>query len=377
MEFLTGFAGSLISFLVILTILVFVHELGHYWAARRADVRVEVFSVGFGPELIGWSDKHHTRWRISAIPLGGYVKMYGDADPASATSEGLEQMTPDQKAVSFHYKSVGQRMTIAAAGPAANFIFAIIVLAGLFMVVGQRYAPATIDEVMPGSVAAAAGLEAGDHVLEIAGIKVSRFGDMQRVVRENPDVALPVIVRRGDMELDLTVTPKEIVTEDRFGNTLRFGQLGVRSNNVAMIKHGPLDAVWSASVETYSMTVQTLQAVGQMITGSRGTEELGGPIKIAQMSGEVAKQGWDTTFWFMAVLSINLGLINLFPIPVLDGGHLVFCAAEAIRGQPLSERFREYASVAGLSLVIALMVFVTWNDIVSMSFVQRIGEIFS
>lgn len=377
MEFLTGFAGSLISFLVILTILVFVHELGHYWAARRADVRVEVFSVGFGPELIGWSDKHHTRWRISAIPLGGYVKMYGDADPASATSEGLEQMTPDQKAVSFHYKSVGQRMTIAAAGPAANFIFAIIVLAGLFMVVGQRYAPATIDEVMPGSVAAAAGLEAGDHVLEIAGIEVSRFGDMQRVVRENPGVALPIIVRRGDMELDLTVTPKEIVTEDRFGNTLRFGQLGVRSNNVAMIKHGPLDAVWSASVETYSMTVQTLQAVGQMITGSRGTEELGGPIKIAQMSGEVAKQGWDTTFWFMAVLSINLGLINLFPIPVLDGGHLVFCAAEAIRGQPLSERFREYASVAGLSLVIALMVFVTWNDIVSMSFVQRIGEIFS
>lgn len=377
MEFLTGFAGSLISFLVILTILVFVHELGHYWAARRADVRVEVFSVGFGPELIGWSDKHHTRWRISAIPLGGYVKMYGDADPASATSEGLEQMTPDQKAVSFHYKSVGQRMTIAAAGPAANFIFAIIVLAGLFMVVGQRYAPATIDEVMPGSVAAAAGLEAGDHVLEIAGIEVSHFGDMQRVVRDNPGVALPVIVRRGDMELDLTVTPKEIVTEDRFGNTLRFGQLGVRSNNVAMIKHGPLDAVWSASVETYSMTVQTLQAVGQMITGSRGTEELGGPIKIAQMSGEVAKQGWDTTFWFMAVLSINLGLINLFPIPVLDGGHLVFCTAEAIRGRPLSERFREYASVAGLSLVIALMVFVTWNDIVSMSFVQRIGEIFS
>jgi regulator of sigma E protease len=377
MEFLTGFAGSLISFLVILTILVFVHELGHYWAARRADVRVEVFSVGFGPELIGWSDKHHTRWRISAIPLGGYVKMYGDADPASATSEGLEQMTPDQKAVSFHYKSVGQRMTIAAAGPAANFIFAIIVLAGLFMVVGQRYAPATIDEVMPGSVAAAAGLEAGDHVLEIAGIEVSRFGDMQRVVRENPGVALPIIVRRGDMELDLTITPKEIVTEDRFGNTLRFGQLGVRSNNVEMIKHGPLDAVWSASVETYSMTVQTLQAVGQMITGSRGTEELGGPIKIAQMSGEVAKQGWGMTFWFMAVLSINLGLINLFPIPVLDGGHLVFCTAEAIRGRPLSERFREYASVAGLSLVIALMVFVTWNDIVSMSFVQRIGEIFS
>ena len=376
MEFLTGFAGSLISFLVILTVLVFVHELGHYWAARRAGVRVEVFSVGFGPEVIGWSDKHDTRWRISAIPLGGYVKMYGDADPASATSEGLEQMTPDQKAVSFHYKSVGQRMTIAAAGPAANFIFAIIVLAGLFMVVGQRYAPATIDEVIPGSAAAAAGLEVGDHVLKIADIEVTRFGDMQRVVRENPDVALPMIVRRGDMELDVTITPEEIVTEDRFGNTLRFGQLGVRSNNVAMIKHGPLDAVWSASVETYSMTVQTLQAVGQMITGSRGTEELGGPIKIAQMSGEVAKQGWDTTFWFMAVLSINLGLINLFPIPVLDGGHLVFCTAEAIRGRPLSERFREYASVAGLSLVIALMVFVTWNDIVGMSFVQRIGEIF-
>ncbi len=376
MEFLTGFAGSLIPFLLILTVLVFVHELGHYWVARRAGVRVEVFSVGFGPELFGWNDKHDTRWKVSAIPLGGYVKMYGDADPASATSEGLEEMTPDQKAVSFHYKSVKQRIAIVAAGPAANFIFAIVVLAGLFMVVGQRYAPATIDEVMPESAAAAAGLEAGDRVLEIAGTEVTRFGDLQIVVRENPGTALPMIVRRGNADLNLTVTPKEIVTEDRFGNTLRFGQLGVRSNNVAMIKHGPLDALWSATVETYSMTAQTLRAVGQMITGSRGTEELGGPIKIAQMSGEVAKQGWDTTFWFIAVLSVNLGLINLFPIPVLDGGHLVFYTLEAIRGRPLNERFREYASVAGLSLVIALMVFVTWNDIVSISFVQKIGEIF-
>lgn len=376
MEFLSGFAGALIPFLLILTVLVFVHELGHYWVARRMGVRVEVFSVGFGPELFGFDDKHGTRWKFSAIPLGGYVKMFGDADPASATAEGLQEMSPEEKAVSFHYKSVGQRTAVVAAGPAANFLFAIIVLAGLFMVVGQRYAPATIDEVIPESAAAEARLIAGDRVLEIAGSEVSRFADLQIVVRENPGVPLPLLVQRGDEQLSLSITPKEIVTEDRFGTVLRFGQLGVRSHNVEFLKHGPIDAVWNATVETYNMTAQTLRAVGQMITGSRGTEELGGPIKIAQMSGEVAQQGWQTTFWFMAILSVNLGLINLFPIPVLDGGHLMFYAAEAIRGKPLNERFREYASVAGLSLVIALMVFVTWNDIVNHPFVQRIGDIF-
>ncbi|MBO6559220.1 MAG: RIP metalloprotease RseP [Nisaea sp.] len=376
MEFLSGFAGSLIPFLLILTVLVFVHELGHYWVARRTGVRVEVFSIGFGPEIFGFDDKHGTRWKFSAIPLGGYVKMFGDADPASATSEGLAEMTPEEKAVSFHYKSVAQRTAIVAAGPAANFLFAIVLLAGMFMVVGQRYAPATIDEVMAGSAAAEAGLVAGDRVLEVDGTEVTRFADLQIVVRENPGTPLPMRVQRGDAELTLSVTPKEVVTEDNFGNVLRFGQLGVRSNNVEFVKHGPAAALWNATLETYNLTAQTLRAVGQMVTGARGTEELGGPIKIAQMSGEVAKTGWAMTFWFMAVLSVNLGLINLFPIPVLDGGHLVFYAAEAIRGKPLNERFREYASVAGLSLVIALMVFVTWNDIVNHPLVQRIGDIF-
>jgi len=376
MDLLVILKDNLLPFLVILTVLVFVHEMGHYLVARRNGVRVEVFSVGFGPELFGWNDKAGTRWKFSAIPLGGYVKMFGDADVASTQVDGGEQMTDAEREVSFHHKRLRQKTAIVAAGPLANFLFAIVLLAGLYSVVGQRYAPATVDWIQPGSAAEAGELMIGDRIVEVDSVGIDRFEELQRVVRGNPGRAMEFVVERDGKPVVLDVTPKSVEQTDAFGNTSTIGLLGIRSQQTRMVRHDPLSAVWLATVETWSLTRQTLEAVGQMIVGSRQTEELGGPLRIAQISGAVAEAGLVTTIWFTALLSINLGLINLFPIPILDGGHLVFYLAEAIRGRPLGERVQEIASMAGLTLVIGLMIFVTWNDIVQLKVIEFFGTLF-
>lgn len=376
MEFLGALTGSVVPFLIILTILVFVHELGHYWVARRCGVRVEVFSIGFGPELFGWNDRAGTRWKLSAIPLGGYVRMLGDADAASATMADASGYSAQERAEAFPYKPLGQRTAIVAAGPIANFLFAVVLFAALFAFVGQRHAAPSVDVVLAGSAAESAGLQPGDVILEIDGENIDRFDDLQRIVTTSPGVPLDLVVLRDASQTTLTVTPESVEHTDPFGNTTTIGRLGVQSEQVEWVRLDPFSAVTTASVETVRIAGLTLEAVWQMIAGSRTTEELGGPIRIAQMSGQVAETGIVATMWFMAVLSINLGLINLFPIPVLDGGHLVFYAAEAVRGRPVGEKVREYASMAGLTLVITLMVFVTWNDIVSLPFFQRLGSLF-
>lgn len=377
LPFLVILYDYVLPFLVILTILVFVHEMGHYLIARRNGVRVEVFSIGFGPELFGWYDAKGTRWKVSAVPLGGYVKMFGDADESSGAGEGLDEMTPEEKAVSFHHKTVAQRAAVVIAGPAANFIFAIVLLAGLYAIVGQPYTPAAVDEVQADSAAAKAGLLPGDMILSVDGSNISRFEELQRIIQMNPGANLPMQIERDGKTLGVVVIPGEKILTDRFGNERVIGLLGVRNRQVRNIKHDLLTAVWEATVETYSLTVQTLEVVGQMIAGSRDADDLGGPLRIAEMSGDVAKRGLDTTVWFMALLSINLGLINLFPIPVLDGGHLVFYFFEALRGRPLGERIQEYASIAGLTMVIGLMIFVTWNDLTRWRVFDYIGSIFS
>lgn len=377
MDFLVIIKDNLVPFLVILTVLVFVHEMGHYLVARRNGVRVEVFSIGFGPELFGWNDKANTRWKVSAIPLGGYVKMFGDADPASTQGSGLDGMSEQERAVSFHHKRLGQRTAIVVAGPAANFIFAIVLLAGLYSIVGQSYAPPTVDLVVPQSAADAAGLRVGDRIVEVDSVSISRFDELQRIVRDSPDRALALVVERDGRQVRLSATPRKTDEIDALGNPVSFGRLGVQSKQVQMIRHDPLTAVWLATKETWSLVRQTLAAVGQMIAGSRKTDELGGPIRIAQLSGTVAEAGLVSSIWFTALLSINLGLINLFPIPVLDGGHLMFYLAEALRGRPLEERVQEWASMAGLSVVIALMVFVTWNDLVQLRVFEFFGSLFS
>ncbi|KPF86230.1 RIP metalloprotease RseP [alpha proteobacterium AAP38] len=372
-----------VMFLVVLTILVFVHEMGHFLVARRNGVRVEVFSIGFGPEIVGRTDRLGTRWKFSLIPLGGYVKMFGDAGAASTPGTGLDRMTPAQRAVSFHHKRVGQRMAIVAAGPAANFLFAILALAFMFMVYGQPYTPPVVREILPEGAAAEAGMKPGDRIVSMDGRDTPRFEDVLGVIVMNPGRTVSMVVERIEAEgaepkrLELTVTPRAEKMEDRFGNIHTIGRLGVMRGNDEYRRQTPLTAIWEAGKETVRLTEGTLDAVWQMALGMRSTNELGGPIRIAQMSGQVAQTGFVTMIWFVAVLSINLGLINLFPIPMLDGGHLLYYAVEAVRGRPLGERAQEYGFRVGLALVLTLMVFATWNDLVQLRVVDFVKGVLS
>jgi regulator of sigma E protease len=377
MEFLSGLWTYVIPFLVVLTVLVFVHELGHYWVARRNGVRIETFSIGFGPELFGRTDRAGTRWKISAIPLGGYVKMFGDADAASTPSGAVRHMTPEEREVSFFHKRLGQRAAIVAAGPIANFLFAIIGLTLLFSLYGQPFTPADIGSIQPDSAAAQAGMMPGDVIVEVDGQAIERFEEVQQIVRLNQGTPLAMVVQRDGKRLPVTATPQVTTITDRMGNSHTIGLLGIGRAGVEYRRHDPLTALWQAGRETVNLTAGTLSAVGQMIAGSRGTEELGGPLRIAQMSGEVAQSGVIALVWFMAILSVNLGLINLFPIPMLDGGHLLFYAVEAIRGKPLGDRAQEYGFRIGLALVLTLMVFATWNDLVHLRVVDFFRDLIS
>lgn len=373
MGFLPSFGQYLIPFLVVLSVVVFVHEFGHYWVARRNGVKVETFSIGFGPELFGRNDRHGTRWKFSAIPLGGYVKMLGDADATSATADQVTAQHPD----SFPAKSVRQRMAIVFAGPAANMIYAVLAFAILFATVGRPFTPPEVGEVTADSAAAAAGLQPGDRFLSVDGVTIESFEQLQGVVSTNPETALPVTVERDGTQLDLTVTPALQEVTDRFGNVHRIGRIGVSRGGVEFRRSNPFSAVYEAAVETGNITVATLQSLWQVITGARDSGELGGPLRIAQMTGEVAKDGWVNLLWFSAVLSINLGLINLFPIPMLDGGHLVLYALEAIRGRPLPERTQEIAFRFGVAAVLSLMVFATWNDLVHLKIFEFFARLIS
>lgn len=337
MDFSGGLYGFGIPFLVILTALVFVHELGHYLVARWNGVRVEVFSIGFGPELFGWTDRAGTRWKFSAIPLGGYVKMFGDANAASMPAEDNAEMSEAERAVAFPYKRLGQRAWIVSAGPIANFLFAIVLLAGLFSLIGQPFTPAVVGQVVPGSAAEAAGFQPGDKIIAVNGETVARFEELQRIVGLRPEEELEVVLLRDGREIGLIATPARVERENSLGETQEVGQLGIQRSGSEFIQHDPLTAVWQATRETVSIVSQTFTALGQIIRGDRGADELGGPIRIAQMSGQVAEHGIPQAIFFSAVLSINLGLINLFPIPMLDGGHLLFYAIEALRGRPLGK----------------------------------------
>src|SRR5438477_8216269 len=362
-EFLKGLSQlhnlfySVMWFVVILTVLVFVHEFGHYIIARWSRVRVEVFSIGFGPELFGWWDRAGTRWKFSAIPLGGYVKMFGDSDASSGLpAPGLSRLSEAEREVSFHYKRLGQRAAIVAAGPAANFIFAVAALAMLFMTYGQPFTPAEVGQVQPGSAAEQGGIHPGDVILQIDGRTVHRFEDVQQAVHLNPAVPMTIVVGRDGGEQTLHVTPSRTELTDRFGNHYEIGLLGIARSGMEYVKRDPVTAIMQAGAEAWNLTAGTLQAMWQIIKGTRATDELGGPLRIAQMSGEVAQGGVVAVLWFMAVLSINLGLINLFSVPILDGGHLLFYAAEALRGKPLGRGGQEYGFRSGLGVVRTSMV---------------------
>lgn len=378
MEFIAGIWNYVVVFLLILTVVVFIHEGGHFLVARWNGVKVDVFSIGFGPEIWGYTAKSGTRWRISWLPLGGYVKMFGDADAASATGDG-KPMTEAEKALSFRHKRVGQRAAIVFAGPAANFLFAIVGLAIMLMTLGQQVIEPVVGQVMPATAAEEAGMKAGDRIVAINGSEVERFQDIQRIVRLEIENPLELVLDRDGRTLTVTATPKIVERKGMFGDMERLPLLGIAPDptRTRVVTFGPLEALGQALEETETMVSSTFIGIGQMLNGSRDSEELGGPIRIAKGAGEAAQGGLPNVFFYTILLSLNLGLINLFPIPVLDGGHLLFYAFEAILGRPLGEKAQEYGFRIGLFLVLALMVFATRNDIVSLPMWDAVVRLFS
>ncbi len=456
-----------VVFLIVLSLLVFVHEMGHYLVARWCGVRVEVFSIGFGKELWGRDDIHGTRWKFSMIPLGGYVKLYGDMDPASAkhidiykdekTGKVMHRdkdsgestpFTEEDRSVAFFSKSVGKRAAIVFAGPAINYIFAIIILAGLFTINGEPVTPPSAAGIMAGSSADRAGFEPHDLVLEIDGQKVKSFEDIRRSMMIGLDTQRHFTIQRGERVIDIYASPEKVTDTDRFGFENSRGLLGLVSpqqgiaiadirkigaqefaegtdvsvirevllskmgsfmkielnrsggeksdallvsplagfnqdlrdpeaegydylilssvDQSVFIKYSLPMAVVMAVVEAKEITFGTLEALGQMIVGKRSATELGGIVRIGAIAGDMAKQGLIAIIFFTALLSINLGFINLLPIPLLDGGHLVFYAFEAVRGKPVPDHIQEYAFRGGLVFLVCLMTFANLNDLVQL-----------
>ena len=457
MEMFGNFSSALFWFLVLLTPLVFVHELGHFLVARWNGVRVDVFSIGFGPELFGWNDKTGTRWKICAVPLGGYIKMFGE-HVLEGESEGdapPREMTEEEKKVSFDQKRLSQRAWIVFAGPAANYIFAIIVMACSFVFLGQSYTPpeigtvaidsaaaeaglrpgdrivsidgdaigryeeiaikvamrpgeilvmevdregsimtlpvtvgsieaimidktvqkigdlgirypfpAVISEVIEGSAAEQSGMLAGDVIVEVEGTPIEHFQDLQEIIAKAPGELFSIVLLRDGSPMTVSVTLGKTEVELRDGGTRIIGMLGVRPALVTkVVKLGPVTAVGSATKWAYDLTTGSLMAIGQMVMRERDSSQMTGPIRIAQISSVAAELGLGRFLEIMAMISVSLGLINLFPVPVLDGGHLLFYIIEAVRGRPIGERAQEYSFRIGLALVLSLMIFVTVNDL--------------
>jgi regulator of sigma E protease len=364
--------GYLVPFLFVLTIVVFFHELGHFLVARWCGIRVLTFSLGFGPELAGFNDRYGTRWKISAVPLGGYVKFFGDDNAASAPDHAAAAaMSESEKKDSFIGQNVGARAAVVAAGPIANFILAIAIFAIIFMVVGKQTTSARVDAVQAGSAAAAAGFQPGDLVLSIDGDKIASFADMQRIVSVSSGEPLKIVVERKNNEITLRATPQLKEIKDNFGNVHRLGVLGISRSmapgDIKTEKLGPYGAVVLGAQETWFVVDRTLSYIGGVFSGREAADQLGGPIRIAQVSGQVASAGFVALIHLTAVLSISIGLLNLFPIPLLDGGHLLFYGIEAIRGRPLSERAQEVGFRIGLAIVVMLMIFATFNDILHLA----------
>lgn len=366
-----------VPFLFVLTIVVFFHELGHFYAARRCGVKVEVFSVGFGRSLASWYDKHGTEWKIGWLPLGGYVKFFGDENEASAPdAEKLQALEDDARQDTLFYKPLWQRAIVVAAGPVANFILAIIIFASLYTLFGQRVTDPVVGVVAENSAAERAGMQVGDLILKIDGDEIHTFSEVRRLVTVNANVPLEFVVDRGGAEITLTAIPDRVLEVDRFGNEYHLGRLGVAVNatedSIRHIRYDPFTAIWMGAEESYFIVEQTFVVLGRIIMGRESAESLGGPIRIAQISGQTATLGLIALINLTAVLSVSIGLINLFPIPMLDGGHLAFYAYEAVAGKPMSEKAQEIGMRIGLSMVMMLFLFVTWNDLSRLKIFDRL-----
>jgi regulator of sigma E protease len=362
----------LVPFVFVLSVVVFFHELGHFLVARWCGVRILAFSIGFGPEILGFHDRYGTRWKIAAIPLGGYVKFFGDENAASVPdTERLAKMDAAERSHSFVFQPVIKRAAIVVAGPLANFLLAIAIFAGILMLYGKATMSARVDEVQPGSPAAAAGFKPDDLVTAIDGRKIDDFSEMQRIVADSAGKTLDITVERGGAPLVLKATPELHTEKDIFGNVERIGLLGIRRSaapgDVKYQSVSPPRAVWMGVQEAWGVVDQTLSYLGGVLTGHKSADQLSGPIGIARVVGQAATISFAFVARIAAVISVSIGLLNLFPIPLLDGGHLLFYAIEAARGRPLSDRAQEVGFRIGFAIVLMLMVFATFNDIVHLA----------
>ncbi|MGQ0672466.1 MAG: M50 family metallopeptidase [Hyphomicrobium sp.] len=357
-----------LPFLVVLTVVVFVHELGHFLVARWCGVKVKTFSIGFGHEIFGFDDRHGTRWRLAWIPLGGYVKFMDDENAASAHSrDALDRMSAEDKAGSFHAKPVWQRAAVVAAGPIANFILAIVIFALWFSIFGMQVTEARVDEVVAGGPASEAGFKAGDRIVAIDGTPIDGFEGVQQFVTTSVGRALKVEVERGGGRETLEVTPRLVDHKDENGQITQMVGIGVRHlpspDTVRRIQPGPGEALWLGVKQTNFIITSTLGWVRDVIRGHHTLNQLGGPARIADIAGKVAKRSKIDVIYLIGVISVSVGLINLFPIPLLDGGHLMFYAIEAVRRRPLSEASQEIGFRIGFALVLTLMILATFNDL--------------
>lgn len=373
---LAGFGGSFLSYLIpflfVLTVVVFVHEMGHFLVARWCGVGIKAFSIGFGPEIFGFNDKYGTRWRVAWIPLGGYVKFIDDENAASAGQKSLESLPEADREKTFQGKTLGQRAAIVAAGPIANFIFAILIFTAVFSIFGERMTTPRVDAINPDSAAERAGFQPGDLITSIDGTKIENFTEMQRIVATSPGQELHFVVERDGKSIDLTATPERKEITDRFGNSFKIGLLGIQRSaspdDWTLKRHDPATAFVMGIKECYFVVSRSLGYLYDVIKGREDADQLGGPLRIAQVSGQVASAGFLALVNLAAIISVSIGLINLFPIPMLDGGHLLFYGIEAVRGKPLSETTQEIGFRIGLAFVLMLMIFATWNDLIHLKF---------
>lgn len=368
---LVGQVTSLLSYvlplLFVLTVVVFIHELGHFWVGRRCGVGVKTFSLGFGPEIAAFEDRLGTRWRLAAIPLGGYVKFHGDGNVASSPDEAeLSKMTAEDRARSFFHKPVAQRAAIVAAGPIANFILAIVIFAGIAYAYGRPVLTPRIEKVQDGSVAERAGFIAGDVVRSVAGNSVDSFGELQRYISVRPDESMAFVVDRGGRQVTLVATPALREFKTSFG-TQRVGILGIQASNdpadFRIEQQGVVSALRLGVSETWFVVERTGAYLGGLFAGRESIDQMAGLPRIGVVAGQAAKNGFVSLLSLAALLSVSIGLMNLLPIPMLDGGHLAFYAVEAARGRPVSERTQEFGFRIGLAFVVMLVIFVTANDI--------------
>jgi regulator of sigma E protease len=371
-----GLLYTLVWFLLAIGPLIFIHELGHYYAGRLFGVKADTFSIGFGREMAGWTDRRGTRWKVGWLPMGGYVKFKGDMNPSSTPGDEWLSLPAEERAQTFQAKKLWQRFIIVAAGPFTNFLFAIVAFMIIFATYGYPSTPASVGGVQAQSPAAAAGFNPGDLILAVDGTRIDTFNDLQTYVALRPEQAMSFTVRRGGSQLELHATPRAVEEQDRFHNSARIGRLGISPSEAYAFSPLPLYRLPVAAVGATVDSVKTMiTALGQVISGRRSVSELGGPLKIAQFSGQQASLGWFPFLLLVTAISINLGFINLLPIPLLDGGHLLFYVIEGVRRKPLRPEAQEWAFRTGLAVLLALMIFVTFNDLASFGLFSGLGRL--